>query len=507
MSVEDPSVPLTSKNIAEWLNLSVTSNAGVSVSEQTALGVPAFFKGVNLISHSVAKTPIHIFRRSNEGRDRARTHPADKLLNGRWNRYQSSLIGKDTLQKDALVTGNGYAWIERDPSANPVGLWRLEPTETYPKFLDDGTLVYQSRIKNEEIIILAENVLHIKGIGDGIVGYSVLAYMTDAIGLGIAQQRYAASYFGHGAIPPAALKLKGVIKSDEARANLRRSWQAVHSGPSNAHKLAILEEGAELETLGIDPAQSQLIESRKLSLIDFANLLGIPASWLGGAVNTSYKSLEHEDRAFLRDGLDFWLCQWEAEVGMKLLTERQQSLGTHYAEFVREALIRMETKQERDVLLAEYHGGVRSWEECRKILNLPTEPDGWYLRKSGVTPETFEIEEPEPQPPPEPQEETKEDIEPQEIQQSLEDITAATVARLFARLEKASRNKGTDWLDDGLQSHWVIFQDNLSPVTTPEKIQALWDDLTQELQSVSSKDWPVVFQSKDPVSIVRSMLE
>jgi HK97 family phage portal protein len=514
-SVNDPSVPLTAKNINNWFGFGNPSNAGVTVSEQSALGVPAFLKGVSLISNSIGKTPLHVFRKSDDGRDRATTHPADKLLNGKFNKYQSAFTGRVTIQKDALVYGNGYGWIERDELATPTAIWRLDPQATTPQMLDDGSLIYQTVINEEQRWILPENVFHIKGLGDGITGHPVLNYLSDAIGLGVAQQRYSARYFANNAIPPLAIKLKGIIKSDEAKEELRRSWQAIHGGgPTNAHKIALLEEGSELMPIAVDPVTSQLIESRKFTLIDFANLLGIPASWLGAAVNTSYKSLEHEDRAFLRDGLDSWMVQWEREADMKLLTERQQNLNTHYVEFIREAIIRMEIKDERAVLLSEYHGGIRSWESIRETLNLSTNKEGFYLRPSNLVVETFEEPEPEPEPVVVVEPTVEEEVEVlEETAQStdftithdhrLEAITSVAIKRIFNRLEKSSKGKGQEWLEE-MDKHKSIFMESL-PVTDEDKLNKLWNDLKEELQAVSSKDWQGIWESKDYDLIAREI--
>jgi HK97 family phage portal protein len=511
-NIEDPSVPLTAANIDSYLGTTRSSNAGVSVDEFSALGVPAFLKGVNLISHSVAKTPLHIYRRTGEGRERDRKHPADRLLNGKFNKYQSALIGKSTLQKDCVVSGNGYGWIVRNQLGEPTEIYRLDPFQTAPEFLDDGQLIYKTNVNNEELILLPDNVLHIQGVGNGLVGYPVLQFLADSIGLGIAQQRYSATYFGNGAVPPLALTLQGVIKSEEARVQLRQSWNNIHGGgPTQQHRLAILEEGATLNPISVDPQTSQLIESRQFSLIDFANMLGVPASWLGAAVNTSYSALEAEDRAFLRDGLDYWLCNWEAEVNSKLLTEKQQELGSHYPQFKREALIRMAIKDERSVLLSEYHGGLRSWEESREVLDATTNQEGFYLRPSNLLVETFEEpEEPEPAPPqmppqmPPPEEPPVEEPEPEvpeETQQSddrLQSLTTKTIDRLFKRLSKATQGKGPEWLEEDMEAHWPIFFESLEPVASEEKIKKVWADLRQELSSVSSADWPKVWEHKDP---------
>jgi len=83
---------------------------------------------------------------------------------------------------------------------------------------------------------------------------------------------------------------------------------------------------------------AQLDELRERDIIEVANWWGIPPHKLGAAGRTSYASLEQENKAFLEDCLDPWLCQIEQECDAKLLLPEEIDEETHVIEFRRPGL-------------------------------------------------------------------------------------------------------------------------------------------------------------------------
>lgn len=92
----------------------------------------------------------------------------------------------------------------------------------------NGELFYEYRKDTGYVILRAEDVLHISGIGfDGLNGYSPIAMAKNAIGMAIATEEYGAKFFANGANPGGVLEHPGVVK-DPAR--IRESWNAVYQG-------------------------------------------------------------------------------------------------------------------------------------------------------------------------------------------------------------------------------------------------------------------------------------
>lgn len=339
---ENPSFDLNSPEALDALEAGAPSASGIRVNSKSALTYSPWWRGINLISQSLSKLPLFVYKRNGEGKDRFPQHPAYSLLRYQPNEYQTALIFQQQLQGHALSKGNGYAYIEMDGDGNPLALLPMDP-DTVTVVRVNGVVWYVIRTGVYESKLDTSQVLHIRGLGwDGLVGYNVLELARDTIGLGIGQTRYTAKTLSQGGRPGMILETPNTIPPAD-RQYLRDTWEKMHSGIDNAHRTAILDRGLKANAISFSNDDQQLIEQRKFQIIDVANFLGIPPHKLGGGERTSYASLEQENTAFLDDCLDFWLCNWEYECRSKLLTEKEKQSDTVVAEFMRNALMRADS--------------------------------------------------------------------------------------------------------------------------------------------------------------------
>lgn len=133
--------------------------------------------------------------------------------------------------------------------------------------------------EGQDYILTKVEVLQISGVGfDGLIGYSPIAMAKNAIGMAIATEEYGAKFFSNGANPGGVLEHPGVVK-DPLR--IRNSWNAVCQGTSNAHRVAILEEGMKFQPIGIPPEQAQFLETRKYQTEEIFRIFRIPPHLVG----------------------------------------------------------------------------------------------------------------------------------------------------------------------------------------------------------------------------------
>lgn len=360
-SLENPTTSLSDPDawLFDTLAGGTRSESGVRVTRKSALKHSAVFRGVNLLSSAVAKMPTLVYRRGVDGgKERDPSHPAYRLLKSRANAEMSAFTAKLVVQAHAIMHGNGYLYVLRNGRGDPVELIPLLPDRTWP-VRENGRLLYITTINNtphhtgaslpftlgdppieEQRKLLPENVIHIKGVGfDGLIGYSLIRFAADAIGAGLAQQVYGAKFFQNSAKPSAVIEVPEEL-SQAAYNRLKESWTHLQTGLDNAHKAAILEQGAKVNPFSINARDAQLIESEKFNLVVIANFLGLPVHKVGAEGRTSFNSLEQENQSFLDESLDGWLVNWEQELSAKLLSQNQQQSDSHLIEFLRQALIR-----------------------------------------------------------------------------------------------------------------------------------------------------------------------
>lgn len=107
---------------------------------------------------------------------------------------------------------------------------------------------------------------------------------------------------------------------------LRREWERVHAGPSNSHRLAILDLGLDYKPLAASNQDAQFVESKELSIRDISRYFGVPLYKLGEG-KESYSSNEQNAIEYVVGTLHPTVTQYEEEQTWKLLRTSQINAG------------------------------------------------------------------------------------------------------------------------------------------------------------------------------------
>ena len=501
-SLEDPRTSLSDPD--EWLYDAMgggrRSSSGLRVNRETALTYSAVWRAKNMISRDIGKIPTILYKRTSNGKERASEHPAYRLLRYKPNREMNAYQFKMTLQNHAL-DGNGYAYVFRKGDGTPEELIPLNPDNTYP-VRENGRLLYVTTftMKNEQHMrkLLPENVIHIKGLGfDGLIGYSVIQKARESLGLGMAAAEYGSRFFSNGVRPSVVLEHPGLL-NEEAEGRLRSSWEKMHQGLDNSHRLAILEDGLKLKPLSFNSKDSQLLETRQFEIREVANWYGVPPHKLGDTTRTAYASLEQENQGYLDDALDGWMVNWEMECYDKTLSEKEKASDSHFIEFLRQALVRTDLKTRGEYFKAALGGN--PWmvpDEVRSLENLNDLEDGEgkkYVRPQNITGKPEENDEDADTPPARPmppalaksddddedeqkkKKKAKEEAEAEEeedkarkeraSEQLMRDAVARMTKRIGTQARRASKKpeQFPEWLNTVRAEHESVVQETLLPV-------------------------------------------
>lgn len=469
-SLENPSVPLSDSSAFELLG-GTPSGTGARVNLRTSMGVSAFWRGVNLLSGDGAKLPIKVFRNlPGGGKEPDPSHPAWPLMRINANEQTTAKNFRRTIYGHALTSGNGYAFIRRAGDASPQELWILDPTVTYP-VRENGMLWYVTTIQNEPQQsemrrIPFTDVFHFRGLGfDGLVGYDVITFAKETLGLAIGSRAYGSAYFRNSARAAVVLEHPGNL-TPKAKEDLVKSWQGMLMGLDNSHRTAVLEEGMKANVISDKARDAMLIESRKLDVREIANVLGVPPHKLGDESRSSFSSLEQENQSYLDEGLDPWLVQWETEANDKLLTEQQKRSESHTIEYIRAALVRADLEARFNAYSTARAGGWFSVDDIRILENMNPLPNGEgqvYLQPLNMTPVT---EEPDAD-----ADEADDDDEATRsiVADSHRRLLSSCISRMIARLKvqatKAAKKPGgfVAWVEGIEDADRAVFRDSIDP--------------------------------------------
>lgn len=294
------------------------TTSGENVDEFKAMQTTAVYACVRILAEAIASIPLHVYGRTINGKERKMDHPLYFLLHDEPNPEMSSFVFRETLMTHLLIWGNAYVQIIRERSGNVISLYPLLPDKMSVHRDDSGRLYYKYQRKTEEnpnfkdkgaVILKQEDVLHIPGLGfDGLIGYSPIALAKNAIGMTLATENYGASFFKNGANPGGVLEHPGILKDPK---RVRDSWNAVYSGVTNAHKVAVLEEGMKYTQVGIPPEEAQFLQTRKFQINEIARLYRIPPHMVGDLEKSSFSNIEQQSLEFVKYTLDPWVVRLE----------------------------------------------------------------------------------------------------------------------------------------------------------------------------------------------------
>jgi HK97 family phage portal protein len=316
-----PAVPLPQPGggPSHGLRLFVTRQAGVRVTEGTALTLGAVWACRRVIGEDLAKLPWGVFKKTGTGRTAQPEHPVEWLLHTQANPECDALAWRDTILGHALLWGNGFSEIERDAAGRPHWLWLLTPDRVEPARTAGGRLVYDvANAREPNTVLDAADVFHLRGPGfDSLVGYSMVRFAARCIGLGISLEEEAANFNANDSTPGGVLESPRRL-TDNAAKNLRESWQGKHGGPHKRRTVAILEEGVTWKQTGLPPEDSQLIQSRQATPAEICRWFRVPPHKIADLLRATFSNIEDQEISYVGDALVPWARRLETEADLKL---------------------------------------------------------------------------------------------------------------------------------------------------------------------------------------------
>ena len=355
-----------------------STDSGVTVTPDTALTYSAVYAAVRVIAEAVSSLPLNLHERNpGGGKSKASAHPLYHILHDSPNPEMTSLQWREASMAHLLLHGNCYTEIVRDLDGNCVELWPIDPTIVRPNRTEQGELYYDlNRGKN---FITAANMLHISGLSfDGISGMSPIALARQSLGLSMAIEQFGAGYFGRGARPGGVLTFPGQL-SPEARQNLRRSFEELHAGGANSHRVALLEAGLKWEAIGVPPDDSQFLQSREFQIVEVCRWFNVPPHKLKDLNKTSYNSLEQMNVEFVVDTLRPWLVRWEQQLNRKVIRPKER--GNFFFEHNVEGILRGDQASRYQSYSVGRNWGWLSVNEIREKENMnPVEGGDVYMQ-------------------------------------------------------------------------------------------------------------------------------
>lgn len=300
--------------------------SGETVSVRSAENLSTVMACVGAIAGGISSLPALIYRNTPDGREEVDDHPVARMIRGGVNERESWPDFLDLWVSNALLLGNGLAEIVFDDRGAARELrsqpWdrvtaRLLQSRRLAFDVSDPTGLYGPAGKPRRL--LQGEVLHLKDRSDdGLLGRSRLSRAREAIGTGIATQRFAGAMYKNGATPRGALKFSGRLSQEQVD-RVRGLWQTLFTGADNAAKVLILDNDGEFKPFSVSPEDAELLASRRFTTEELARIYNVPPPIVGIWDHSSFTNSETAGRWFASFTLTPWIRKIEAEFSRALL--------------------------------------------------------------------------------------------------------------------------------------------------------------------------------------------
>ena len=493
-ALENPNIPLGDPVVWNQVFGDYSTSAGEMVGASRALTLAPVYQAVSLISGDVAKIPLNIYKRradlGERGREVDREHPAQFLVRWQANHQMTAYRFWRRMMVHALIWGNAYALIDRDPFGNPLEMIPLLPDRTAPRIMPNGDVIYVTEINGELLNFPASSILHLENISiAGDADCELIFKARETFAQALAANKFASKFFANGA------RIGGILEvplgmSKQASDTLEQGFRKTYEGVDNSFKTVLLRDGAKFHQAQFTPEQSQMVPVRKELVKEIARFFNLPPHKLGDDSKSSYNSLEQENRSYLDSSLSIWLNTIASEVWLKLLTTDEQKGQTHFAEHNVGAFIQADIKTQYEVGQIGINNGIVSPNEVRAFLGLNPRDDGLgdkfmqplnMANSDDLDADDDSDDQVEYDEQVESDDEQVESDDERQMRDLLNKAIDAAITRVIAqvktRCKKAKANRFCSWIDE------QMFTDTLPG------FQQRFDDELKLYCSISSRDY------------------
>ena len=300
-----------------------------------ALSIPAFYSGVRFISETIAGLPKRVLRKKGKTRQVV-DHALTPLISEQPNELVNAFYLWESVIGHAVVYGNGYAWIQRNPDGSPRELHVLHPFLVVP-FRSAGRQWYALRdwngnalkdVNGKPVTVAGRDMVHLRNWSeDGEVGTSVIELLAETFGIAKSLDTFLVSFFDKGAVVNLAVEAeKGLDQTDID--TLRYGIESNNVGRDNAHNVMILA-GATAKNLTAPLKDFSYDVLKPASLDDVARALRIPPTTLYALGRATWANLEQLGTELVKYSLGSWVLKLELECNLKLLSKDERADGLY----------------------------------------------------------------------------------------------------------------------------------------------------------------------------------
>lgn len=355
---------------------SYTGARPVLASRSKPMLLSTVYRCVDLISDSVAVLPLKTYLLDEGGfKKEYKTHPAYMILDLEPNEDMTRFVFFKTLMASVLLTGNGYAYIERDRNLNLLQLIYTPTSQVTIVYIADKNGIMRKRyqVVGFKELVEPKDMIHVLNFSyDGIIGVSTLTHARQTLGIATKSEEHASGFFESGGAVSGILTVEGKRLDKGQKDQIYETWDERMSQHPNG--IAVLEGNMKYQPITVSPKDSQLLESRQFNVVDICRFFSVSPVKAFDLSKSSYSTVEATQLQYLTDTALAVITKIEQEINRKVFLRSER--GRIIAEFDTSAILRTDKAAQAAYWKDMFYVGAASPNEIRRENNLSRVDNG-----------------------------------------------------------------------------------------------------------------------------------
>jgi HK97 family phage portal protein len=310
------------------------------------LAIADCWAAVRVLSDAVSSLPLHVFRRTGQGRERVTSGKLVDLL-AKPGPGVSEADLTSSLMCHLAVYGSAFLGKYRQ-GGEVTQLGLIHPDRIRPELIDGQLRFRYTPGASPSRLLTEADVVHIKGLSvDSLNGLSAVSQAARVLGLSDSLVQHALAFFQQRTPRPTGVLRLGTPESTPSAEGLSRTIEGLQSDLKDGGILVVSGDMA-YENVAHRMDDSQFVEQRRLAAQEIARVFRIPPNMIGagsGGDSLTYSTVEQQSLDFVRYSLTPWLRRIELAIS----ADSDLAFQRQFVRFEVDGLLRADAKTRAEV--------------------------------------------------------------------------------------------------------------------------------------------------------------